>query len=305
MAVFNQIVVVRVTGPNIVSPDFDSDLGRGGTYLLGTLIDLPTLPLLDFNIRNDATAVGFADPLTRLTLNTIDDSSPEGSISINNFSPGLLLDEGESVDIEFEFAPARLGYITLGINVDTDEGADLGQQGLEFQFEFKAHADGGNVAASLLADRPSIAAGDTMVVWLDASNPGNTAGSNNQLGLLLPLNTSCNWTAMPEKGAVGNASNLSNIANDLVSLPARSRVLYRGGCFTEAGALPRQMLYHGYCYESDGLIYQYSARCLRRRSIRGRQLYCHNCCSGNPTANYEQCRIKFVCFFQNGFFTAR
>ncbi len=220
------------TGPDIVSPDFNSDLGRGGTYQLDALIDLPALTLLNFNLRNDATAIGFADPLTRLTLNAIDDNSPEGSISVNNFNPGILLDEGESVDIELEFAPARLGYITLGINVDTDEGADLGQQGLGFQFEFKAHADGGNIAASLLADRPSIAAGDTIVVWLDASNPGNTAGTNNQLGLLLPLNTSCNWTAMAEKNAVGDANNLNIVASDIVSLPARSRVLYRGRCAT-------------------------------------------------------------------------
>jgi len=222
------------TGPDIVSPDFNSDLGRGGTYQLDALIDLPTLALLNLNIRNDATAVGVADPLTRLTLNTINDSSTEGSVSVDNFNPGQLLDEGESVNIELKFAPARLGYITLGINVDTDEGAELGQQGLAFQFEFKAHADGGNVAASLLADRPSIAAGDTMVVWLDASNPGNTAGNNNQLGLQLPLNTSCNWTAMPEKGAVGDANSLNTTASDTVDLPARSRVLYRGRCATTA-----------------------------------------------------------------------
>lgn len=221
-------------GPDIVSPDFNSDLGRGGTYQLDALIELPAPALLNLNIRNDATAVGVADPLTRLTLNTINDSSTEGSISVNNFNPGMLLDEGESVNIELEFAPARLGYITLGINIDTDEGAELGQQGLEFQFEFKAHADGGNVAASLLADRPSIAAGDTMVVWLDASNPGNTAGNNNPLGLQLPLNTSCNWAAMPEKGAVGNASSLNTTASDTVGLPARSRVLYRGRCATTA-----------------------------------------------------------------------
>ncbi len=71
-----------------------------------------------------------------------------------------------------------------------------------------------------------------MVVWLDASNPGNSAGSNNQLGLFLPLNTSCNWTAIAEKGAIGDASNLNNVASDIVNLPARSRVLYRGRCAT-------------------------------------------------------------------------
>lgn len=223
-------------GPNVVAPLFASSEGRGGTVQIGDTLLLPQGLPLTLDVSNQASAVGAADPLTRLTLNSISSSGVDGDATAQGFAPGSTLDEGQNLPIDLALSANRLGQVSIGVSVETDEGADLGADGADFEFEFRAAADGNDVSVSILSDRAEVAAGGDFTLWLEAGNPGRTGAVSNQLAVQIGAGASCNWTAQVDPGAVASAGALNASGSDTVDLPPRARVLYRGQCVADSGA---------------------------------------------------------------------
>lgn len=219
------------TGPDIVSPQFASNAGRGDPVRIDRVLTPLAVNPWTLNVRNLSRDLGFASPLTRLTLNSLAEKpSADGTIGIPAFTPGTTLDEGGAVDIGLVFKPDRLGWLNFGLEAQTDERAGLGLDGEVFHLDLNISADGSDVGIGVLADRPSVAIDDPFTVWVDASNPGNAPSNTNLVTVGLPAGVDCNWRAHPEGGAAGGSSALNAGNPQPVSLPSRARMLYQGTC---------------------------------------------------------------------------
>ncbi|MDX1572236.1 MAG: hypothetical protein R3200_17270, partial [Xanthomonadales bacterium] len=229
------------TGPNIVSPTFGSSAGRGGPLgVIGLFEAGSDSAEFLFQIRNDANSIGAPDPLTRLTLNALTGSGPDGDLAVPTDLAGTVLDEGESLQVQLAANPQRMGVVSLPLVAETDEQADLGGDGLDFQFSLDLMVDGQEVLVELATDREEVVPGDTLQVFLNARNPGNADAPANDLLLNLGAGIECPaWTAV-SLGGIGNPETLAATATDVVSLDARTQLIYVGLCSiadTASGAI--------------------------------------------------------------------
>ncbi|MFK7958124.1 MAG: hypothetical protein AB8B96_18655 [Lysobacterales bacterium] len=219
-------------GPNVVSPEFDSSLGRGGEVSVPQVLSAPTDALL-IDISNAASALGQPSPLTRLTLNAL---SSDGAVSSTDLATPVTLDEGESVPVRLDLVTSSLGLVQFPFQIQTDQTASLGGEGRAFDFLLTAPVDGSDVAVSIYADRPSVAPAETFFLRLDLSNPGQTDAANNQLTFQVSDDTLCQFSSESDSEVATDPLALSTTGTDTVDLPARANAQYLASCVSSAQA---------------------------------------------------------------------
>lgn len=122
---------LKVDGDPIVGPRFESD--RSAIVDLGTWISVVQFRL---NVTNSADFLGGGDPLTQLTLKSLEVSGEAASLVRQLSDPlPLILDEGEREELRFQISEAN-GASSFQISILTDEEAALGSDGKRFEFEF-------------------------------------------------------------------------------------------------------------------------------------------------------------------------
>ncbi len=125
---------------NTVSPVFDSTYGLGGNFDLG-ILDVGTSTTFGFDVFNTSMDLGFADPLTDLTILDMTFTGLNADyFSLESFLPRLLLHEGNSQAINFLFNAPNPGSFDVFLTISTDQFAPLGGTGEEFSYQLTGSA---------------------------------------------------------------------------------------------------------------------------------------------------------------------
>lgn len=140
---------VTLTGEG-VGPDAgflfdDQAVSDSDTLDFGTLESfVPDEIILSLEIANNTTdSNGGDDALTDLTLLDIQiDGIDSDVFSVMNFTPGTVVSKGDSIMIDLVFAPDAVEglFDDATLTLETDQGAALGSDGLDFVFSLQGES---------------------------------------------------------------------------------------------------------------------------------------------------------------------
>lgn len=146
--------------PEVVGPSFSATLGTPGEVLLPELAQGDALSITVSNASGDLKR---PDVLTALTLaNTMLLGEHAVRFAIEGFVPGMVLHEGDMLDLLLRPESGFFGPFELTLVFETDQYADFGQSGQRFAYQLR-----GSVAAPPVPEPGTwaLVAAGLAVVW--------------------------------------------------------------------------------------------------------------------------------------------
>ncbi len=211
-----------LTGPllGFASPgDEDRWLGR---------IPLGQATPVVLSVSNPRQLLGYVDPLTRLTLLSVNAPPPLSAVS---FVAGTIIDEGEAGSVSLAVTPARLGLLETDYSIETDADALLGLPGRSLVGRIRAEAGGVDLQVQWLTPLMRAVSGGSSGLRLRVRNVGDEPSADVMVDANAASDLVCVWSLVASRGgATGSGSVGGATLSDLVDLPAGAEREYAVSC---------------------------------------------------------------------------